>query len=586
MSAHQYGMEAMLATRARFFVLYRLAVRLQQFRLAEGAAHESGEWRIVLLGFVMLDIVLWRLLRNPRRFAFKSRLVLDAVDMAVWSAGPYPPGARYDVAVFVGVPLAMEAGLRMRWGALAVPAAGLVSTAIARNAAGVPFSAATTLWLFGSVVGGWLLRGYDRRLRRQVERAWADRRSADEKRAFLAGQNSIAMGASSIVDGIESLVPILGRPPRHSALEILARGWKADLGLSTRALSSAGGQRTAVYLGDALSEWSAEYNRHPDLSSRVELPLSEGSGTCLLSGEQAAALRHLLTRLNLVGRHRVELADLDAHFRPPGKSLRLRIGAHEVEVPADADQPPRPCDPAPLAFFLVAAQIVRDMSPTAIYLPPVIALGGVASCLAASVWSHVRLRDRGLAARGEILWVALALAAGLAVAADLTMRHPFTPAGDARYTFAEGLLAVLLLLGMYEGDMQKAGRWVAALGVGAIVALGWLFHPAHETNPYTVAFELLQPWLIVVYLCGRKASAELRTAEAAYAAALHAGDAAAIAAAFRSGQESVVDLVRKARDDAVLQLAQIQATLDRRLLQSASQRLKEVDERLAALVPS
>jgi hypothetical protein len=63
----------------------------------------------------------------------------------------------------------------------------------------------------------------------------------------------------------------------------VADAWKHRLFQSTRT--------EAVYLDGALREWAQNHNRHPDLSTRIELYPAEGVGTTLLTGTQTAALR-------------------------------------------------------------------------------------------------------------------------------------------------------------------------------------------------------------------------------------------------------------------------------------------------------
>src|SRR5215831_11029461 len=80
-SQTDYGTEALLAVRARFFVTYRLVNRFLQFAAADGGAH-MGLWRVAVVAFAAIDIIEWSILRDQDRFALKSRLALDSFDVA------------------------------------------------------------------------------------------------------------------------------------------------------------------------------------------------------------------------------------------------------------------------------------------------------------------------------------------------------------------------------------------------------------------------------------------------------------------------------------------------------------------------
>ena len=133
------------------------------------------------------------------------------------------------------------------------------------------------------------------------------------------------MGASSAVDAIEGLVPIVGRPTRGSALWRLADGWKAQLSESTAA--------EATYLQVALLEWERAHNRHPDLTTLVEVHVPEGEGTTLLSGPQVGRLRDALDGLDLRGQ--VDVGRSSAVEHVPGTALGLCVGEHQITVPSD-----------------------------------------------------------------------------------------------------------------------------------------------------------------------------------------------------------------------------------------------------------
>ncbi len=244
--ASDYGEQALLAVRSRFFLAYRLSVRLVPFALPGGGLH-SGWWPLALAGFLLVDVGQCLGLRNPARFGLRTRLVLDSFDIAFWSFAPFPAGA---APIWVGLPLAMEAGFRRRFAGLIVPAVVLAVVLVAHLVVGPPLmvlqqlvSGVSFSWLLIAVGWGILLRRYVGRLQRRTDEECQVRRSAEYRRSFLAGQNSLAMGSSSVVDAIEATLPLLGPPEPGSVLWTFADAWKTKLAESTacRLLGTGGG---------------------------------------------------------------------------------------------------------------------------------------------------------------------------------------------------------------------------------------------------------------------------------------------------------------------------------------------------------
>ena len=275
--------------------------------------------------------------------------------------------------MLIGIPLSIEAGFRMGIRAVVVPlavAAVVGPVRILAGTLGPPRSppcgsSSASAW-------AWPLFSYCRRLDEHAEAERRRRRCADARWAFLVGQNAVAMGADSVVDVIEGLVPVLGRPGEGSALWRLADGWKARLAADTAA--------QAAYLQVVLLGWESAYNRHPDLSARVEIHLGEGAGTTILTGRQVAWLHAALDRCHLRGSVPVTLLGEGQGDRPPGAALDLDIGGLRLRVPADRAAPSGPSTPAR------RLRAHRGPTATAVVLPgrgrvPVAAAGaGIAVC--------------------------------------------------------------------------------------------------------------------------------------------------------------------------------------------------------------
>jgi hypothetical protein len=569
-----HGLRALLAVRSRHFLTYRLAVRVSQFTVADGGA-KTTPWRLLLVCGIALDIGTWFVLRRPARFGFKTRLALDSIDVAIWSLAPYTPAYRYPLAVFAAAPLAIEAGIRRPRSAYLVPSVTFATTTFVRMAAGRPFVPLPFIWLILAAGSGVVLSGYDARLRRQAQREWSRRRSADDRQQHLAGQNSVAMGASSAVDGIEAILPLIDKPEPGSALWQLADGWKSGLCQSTRA---EGVDLEAVYLGDALKEWEVDHNRHPDLSSRVAFAPAGGIGTMLLTGTQPLALWDRLGELNLQGHYRVALDDPDSASRPPGGQFHLHVGEHLVAVPVDPMRPPRAYDPGAASFVLMGLLVLGDV--TQMHVPFPASVACLTLFLGAAVWSQRRLGDLGRVARPAILALAAAVAVTSTVVISRTAHQFVNPSGAANYSVVSQLDLLAILAAMYRNTVSRRALLLAAAGAGGVIALAWLFHPGVE-RPTDLMLAMV--WPTCAFLTAWKFSSELDRAVALHARDLAVNDSLADDRSFRSGQNLVVDLVRRARDEAYDQLQMLDATLSPTLFRIAQDRLEEVDTRLQNL---
>lgn len=558
-------MKAVLAVRARLFLSYRLTVRLVQVAVPDGGAR-SGWWRFALVGFVILDVGQWFALRDPDRFGLRVRLVVDSLDVAFWSLAPYPTGAAPTAAVLIGVPLAAEAGLRCQLKGIVVPAAALAATVGLHVILGRSVAVFSFAWLLLALGWGILLARYIGRLQGRTNEECDMRRSAECRRALLAGENRMAMGASSVVDAIESMLPVLGPPEPGSVLWTFADAWKLELAQSTAGC--------AVYLGQVFAEWSADFNSHPDLSSRIEVCSAKGIGTTVLTEAQGTALRRLLCGVNLRGRVPVEL-DEPGVVGPPGQSLRLRVGGMLVEVPADPASPPRRYDPAPVAFLIVAGLMLADF--LGYPLRPVAVVVGVSLAVGAAWWSHRRLRGRGLAARRGIVLVAGTVAVVYTIAATLSLVRLVSVGGTENYPVVAALDLLGLLGGMYWHNLNKALRSVLVTAAALVVASSWL---AHATPHRPVDLLVTAAWSIPLLLSGLRLARELETGAAVYAHRRLIDDLDACNEAFLGGQRIVAELVARAVVEARQRVSTLGSTLSTEVAETLRRRLEEVDRRL------
>jgi hypothetical protein len=570
-----YFARAIVDGRSTLHLSYRLVVRFVQWTTIPGAAGPgAGMWRGALPAFVVLDLVTWWILRRNDRFGLGWRLVLDCADVAFWSLSPLPPSRTYDNAVLIGIPLSIESGFRMGVPALVVPMAVAAVVGPVRVLAGEPPHPFTALWLVLGVGLGMALFSYCRRLDEHAEAERRRRQAADTRWAFLVGQNAVAMGADSVVDVIEGLVPVLGRPGHGSALWRLADGWKARLAADTAA--------QAAYLQVVLLGWESAHNRHPDLSSRVELHLGEGTGTTILSGRQVASLHAALDRLALRGTVTVALVGDEGGGRRPGASLDLDVGGRRLRVPPDRAATIRPVDTGPVTYGLIAAQLLGILAPGRGQVPVGAVAAAIVVCLGAAWWSHGQLVRGRPDARGAILRAAVVAALAVTVLTCPLIKEPITPDGDTTY-IGLGLMLLAFMGGMYSDGLRRSLAVVVGLAAAATGVMMLVLTPGPvNVRSFLAGFV----YSVVPYPTCRHISRSLARATAQHQGATAEEDEDVRAAAYLRGQESVVELVRLARDDARRQLAAVAPRLEPALNELVSARLEEVDRRLLSLAPA
>jgi hypothetical protein len=558
-----YGVRGILASRSRFHVVYRLMVRLNQVGDPAGGARTT-RWRWLLAASAGADVILWQWLRRSDRLALWPRLPLDALDTAVWSFAPYPDGY-WDYAVLPGVPLGVEAGLGHRWRGMVVPVVNAAATSLARRSGSRPVQVAPFLWQVLAVIGGAGFNRYNRRVRADIERIADERLAADEARAMLAGQNAVAMGADTVIDKIQSIAPLFGRPAPGSALHELVDGWKAALAEAT--------QHRAAYLGTVIAAWQRSHNTHPDLWRRVDLDLAPGHGTVLLTARQADVLPRALTAMNLRGQLPVRVRDAEGIRAAPGRRIDLMIGERPVSVPPDDDVPPRSPDFGPVGLAMAACMYARLATPTAERVPTRVVVPLMATTIAAAAVAEHQLRRRGSAAQDNVQAMALAIAGTATALATRTARRPFKPSGGQNFPFYSTLTIPMLLYAFQHRDLSGRFRWVIPTGLAAIICGGWVLAPRPRQFGQ---FVLSLSWPLSGAVAGLKVSGEFGADARRLADSLRARERAAIDAAYDRGTASVIGLARAAYADATAQLQDHRERLAAELVEVAERRLQEV----------
>jgi hypothetical protein len=330
-----------------------------------------------------------------------------------------------------------------------------------------------------------------------------------------------------------------------------------------------------------LLSWASAHNRHPDLASQVQVSLEEGAGTTILTSRQGAWLRAALDDQHLQGPVRVSLAGTP-QARMPGTALDLEVGGRQLRVPADRATTIRPVETGPVTYGLIAFQVLGFLPPGRGAVPVVAAGWAIAICAAAAWWSHRQVLTYGPRAREPILRAAIAASVALTILLCTQVTDPLTADGDTVY-IGLGPMLLAYLGGMYGVGLSR--RLGVLVGTAAVANIGLVL--ALSPGPVNLRSLLGSTGLSVAPFAGcRHISRSLARATERHLQATVEADERARQTAFLEGQESVMALVRLARDDAWAQLARIAPDLDPNLSALVGARLEEVDRRLLSLTPA
>jgi hypothetical protein len=196
--------QSLLSERDRFHLAYRLAGRSFQLLIARSSARPQRRMAAAATCAIG-DIVGAIALRRSGRFALGPRMAVDALDSAVWSQGT----TGLELATMSGVPLAIEAGLRIGAAGLVVPAINATVTGCIRRMRGRPVSSASFRYQVMAVALGAGIASYEANRRRVVLARHEQGLEARSDAAHLAGQNDIATGADTVVDLLSRTTPLL-----------------------------------------------------------------------------------------------------------------------------------------------------------------------------------------------------------------------------------------------------------------------------------------------------------------------------------------------------------------------------------------
>jgi hypothetical protein len=507
------------------------------------------------------DLLAFRLFRRGGRIRLSYRLVLDSADVAAWALAL---GRPLDAPSLLAAPLAAETVIERGAAGVLVPLVVGGVTSLALRLGGRPDSLAPFVWpAFGLVQGLLLARYLQRRVHRRLRTAAAEREAAYSQ-AVLAGRNSVAVGADTIVDVLTRTWPLLAVPGRSVGSPLSA--WRRRLAEETA--------DHAEYLHTALLRWEQRHNASsPDLSRDVEFSPAADDGL-LLSPPQVAALGAALDALGLSGRVRVAVTRASAL----GGEQILRVAGRRVVLPADGRPSVPPLDLGPPIIAIGGAGSLAHSWPDmdGVPLAATIPLALLAWCLA--YWAHVLIARRGAAAHGPVLAAALGYGA-LDATVSTTLLGNVSAGGLTRLPFLHFLLWTGPLAAMYLRDLTPRRR-AGAVAFLLLVVFGCASLLRHAVSLADLS-TLVWPLALTAGASGLRDLLDHDTR--AFADSVVRAHDAAAAAGFAAGRDDVLRLVEDAVNEASDRVTAHRDLLDPAFVPEIERRLALVNDRLGAI---
>jgi hypothetical protein len=558
---------SLLSKRERFHLAYRLASRSYQLLVAR-SSRTPQRHTVAAAACAVGDIVSSIVLRRSGRFDLAPRLAADAVDTALWSQGT----TGLELATMPGVPLAIEAGLRIGAAGLIVPMINATVTSCVRRTRGRPVSTGSFRYQVMGVALGAGIAAYEANRRRVALARHQQDLEARIGVAHLAGQNDIATGADTVVDLLSRTTPLLSSPGGSVTVGRMLADWRQSLAAATA--------EHATYLGIALVKWQRRHNEsQPDLAADVTFEIGEGHGTVVMSGHQAAWLQVTLDGLAMRGTMKVTATDI-AEARRPNRPRRLLIGEHRIDIPADPQPGLVPFDVGPLGFLASSLWFADTLSPGEIEPSPWLVGPIAAAGLPLAIWSHREVTRRGESAHARVLFTAIGHALVHAAASTGTMRNARNPEGIQRFPSLGGINMLAMMVPLYWGDLDSTERLIVIVGIAAICSVGLFLFPERIQWSHFIA-ELL--WPTAAFYSTVTMRSQLESEAKRLSAELEKDDRAIIANAFAEGRSYVLGLVSETRYAARRDFAAAGEQLDERISAEITRRLDEVDKRLEEL---
>jgi hypothetical protein len=555
---------------AMIYATYRVLARALQ--LSGARRQDRRGWRLTALGAsVVCDAFLWRAIRRES-VSFATRVGIDLADLALWAG---PGRSDLTVAICTQVPADVEAGVAYGPAGFALPIISTGVSSVSRLLCGERPDPSAHIPHAGAVIGGIAVRHVERQRMNRAREVHAAELSAKAVRAFLAGQNEMAMGVSSIIDQLKPVAMLLESDAPGSVLNQVRAGWKDSLAEQT--------QQHAVFLDSAIRLWQQLHNDHPDLRGYVDfVNVAEGDGTTLVTGYQAGQLAQLLEARDLGETVRIEVVRRETRATRPGRALDLRIDGEILTVPADPSARVDRFNPAPPAFFFGAWAALMPTRPSDGSLPLPLALACSAGYLAAGLRYFGRAPDD---TAKEALLTGLALSAfqGTVCAAGCQVRRRDSGAHMFHGTY--GIAPAGLLFAASRLYLSAGERRAALVLMGAVGAMSYLV-AERPRSLVDLGTAMAHPVAAMIGMSAFAGAAARETERVA--AELRLEDEDTEVASFGEGQRHVLHLAAAALAEAEAAFAQ-HTDLDPPVRESVAARLATIRElavRLAARADS
>lgn len=552
-----------------FFAAYRGVARVRQLLVDRPA---SAGRRLAAGAGLIGDLAL---LRGSDRSSSTGppslRVAVGVGEQALWAA---MPADSLDSTVLLGMPLATQAGLRLGGAGLVVPAANALAAAAAMAATGRRRPLTPYVFQVVAVLAGWGLGRFDDRHHARLDRQEQAGVAADERRAFLAGQHAVAMGADNIVDRLaKAPVPLLLVDPSAGEVRSPVAAWKAELARTARS--------EATYLTDAVRTWERAHNTaSPVLAHDIEVRVRDGD-LVLLRPRQVDALVERLDGLGLVGRFEIRPDLGRGHLI--GASLVLEVGVRgetiRIVLPEEPDAPEvGALVPAPFGPLLMAVWCAFQVHPRGEHIPAAAAAPGVLLSLATAGWAWQATEDDRTMAATVLACSATALVHSVVATPRIGSQQ--TAEGLQPHPFIAATWAPLTFLALDGPSLPPAVRWSSLALLAGAGAAGLVLHPDPiRWGDLAAALQLSVVGTVVARGWRRTLDAHAAEVAATYAAERERRKAVA----FRAGGAEVLALVRSGLDDVEAALDRQGSALDPEIRAAVAQRIADVRERLAAL---
>jgi hypothetical protein len=468
-----------IRTRVPLHLAQRTGTRINQL-ISPFWSDRTPAHRATTVALGALDLVIARRLRSDPRLNLAWRLPLDAAELAL----AYATAVRDDydeasVPSVMGCPLAVEAGARLGWKGLLVPAVNLTAGTLVRKARGHAPRTGTMAWQVAATVGGIGIAAYGRRRRRGAVEQHRRELTALEVQAELAGRHDIAVGRDVVLDDIQRASALIDLSVRSVQPSTIAGRWKAQLAETTRA--------SFAYVGDVLGRWQADHNTaSPDLRRVVRLDLAGDQARTILAREQVDQLERALDDADLRGPIEVQV-----HSRRHG--VEVHVGDHRIVLPTPLGQPRISFDPIPGAFLWSALWLLVAGAASREHVPRWAAIGPASIAVGMAVAAH-RLADRhgGRAPRGLVTAWSAALTLGATALHTRTMRNTHGHGDISRYPYSLALRGFGLVALLTWAELDPRRRAAAGVAAAGTVGLAWSLSPTPRSGRELIA-ELAWP---------------------------------------------------------------------------------------------